>query len=181
MAFQGIRDKNNQNQKPFIIGDIVIACLAIALMVSELTASTIAAPNSYYFYDTSNGTIITEPATAIPPLKGTDGKQTLVLAKFFTCTTCGDRKIGYLVKYTAQAKPTKQLLSEPLPDNATPVQKSQHAAEISALQMSIAEGRLVRLLAKGSPWISALSFKGMQLIKNASQCPGGKYAKPCLP
>ena len=31
MAFQSIRDKMNQNQKPFIIGGIVLACVAVGL------------------------------------------------------------------------------------------------------------------------------------------------------
>lgn len=182
MAFQSIRDKMNQNQKPFIIGGIVIVCAAVALVVWELKpASTISAPSSYYFYDTSNGTVKVEPVTAIPPLKGHDGRRTLVLAEFFTCTTCGDRKISYLVKYTARARAAKKLLGEPLPADASPIQKSQHAADIASLRMSVADGKLVRLPAKGSPWISAMSFQGLELIRRASRCPGGRYARPCLP
>ena len=182
MAFQGIREKMNQNQKPFVIGGIVAVCLAVALVVWEIKpAGTIAAATSYYFYDTSSGRITTEPASAIPPLKGATGKDTLVRAFMLTCTSCGDKKVGYLIKYDQEARAAMKAEAQPLPANATPVEESRHAAEIPQLKFAAAEGRFVRLPAKGSPWIPAMSFTGMQLIKKASQCPGGKYAEPCLP
>ena len=182
MALQSIRKKMNQNQKPFVIGGIVAVCLAVGLVVWEVKPAGVPpAPSSYYFYDTSNGSITTEPASAIPPLKGISGKDTLVRAFMLTCTNCGDKKVGYLIKYNQQAKAAMKAEAQPLPANATPVEKSQHAAEIPQLMLAAAEGRLVRLPAKGSPWIPAMSFQGMALIKAASQCPGGSHAKPCLP
>ena len=146
MAFQGIRDKMNQNQKPFIIGGVVMVCVALGLLVWELKpVSAVAAPNSYYFYDTSSGSVTTEPASEIPPLKGANGRDTLVLAKFFTCTACGDKKLGYLVKYTPTARSVMRKLASPLPANATPEELGQRAAESAELRMSIASGKLVRL------------------------------------
>ncbi len=123
----------------------------------------------------------TEPASAIPPLKGAAGRDTLVRAFMLTCTSCGDKKVGYLIKYNQEARAAINAEAQALPASATPVEKSQPAAEIPQLRMAAAEGRLVRLPAKGSPWIPAMSFKGMALIKTASQCPGGSHAKPCLP
>ncbi len=182
MLFQSIREKINQNQKPFVIGGIVLVCVAVGLLAWELKpASVVAAPTSYYFYDTSNGSITTEPASAIPPLKGATGQDTLVRAFMLTCTTCGDKKVAYLIKYNQEARAAITAESQALPANATPMEKSQHAAEIPQLRLAAAAGRLVRLPAKGSPWIPAMSFKGMALIKAASQCPGGSHAKPCLP
>ncbi len=182
MSLQGIREKMNQNQKPFIIGGIIIVCLSLGLLVWELKpVSAVAAPNSYYFYDTSDGSITTEPAAAIPPLKGAGGKDTLVRAFMFTCSTCGDKKAGYLLKYSAEGKAALTFLSHPPSADATAMQRSQYAAESSQYKLFVGEGTLVRSPAKGTPWVPAMSLQGRQLIKQATECPGGRHAKPCLP
>ena len=181
MAFQGIRDKMNQNQKPFIIGGIVIVCLALGLLVWELKpAGAVAAPNSYYYYDTSNGNITTEPATAIPPLKGASGKDTLVRAFMFTCSTCSDKKVGYLMKYSPQAKAAEQYLAHPPSDTMTPQQAMQYNGTLSQYQMAVANGTLVRLPKKGSQWYPLMSGPGTAIAKPI-QCPGNSMGKPCLP
>jgi hypothetical protein len=182
MALSGIREKMNQNQKPFIIGGIVIVCLAIALVIWELKpVSAPPPPSSAYFYDTSNGSIVVKPANSIPPLKGANGKDTLVLAKFFTCTTCGDKKIGYLLKYTSQGRSAIKVLAD-APTALSPKEKIvAFATQESGEKMAVAEGTLVRLPAKGSHWVSAMSFRGIQLIRQAKSCPGNQFAKPCSP
>lgn len=182
MAFQGIRDKMNQDQKPFIIGGIVMMCVALGLVAWELKpVSAPSAPSSYYFYDLANGRITTEPATAIPPLKGAGGKDTLVRAFMFTCSTCGDKKVGYLMKYSAEGRAALAFLAHPPGPSAPPEKRSRYAAESSQYKLFVGEGTLVRLPAKGSPWISAMSFQGMKLVRHASHCPGNRNAKPCLP
>jgi len=182
MAIQGIREKMNQNQKPFIIGGMIIVCLSLGLLVWELKpVGAPPPPSSYYYYDTSNGSITTEPATAIPPLKGAAGKDTLVRAYMFTCSTCGDKKAGYLLKYSAEGQAALAFLSHPPGADATAMQISQYAAESSQYKLFVGEGTLIRSPAKGAPWVPAMSFTGRQLIKQATQCPGGRHAKPCLP
>jgi hypothetical protein len=182
MALSDIRKKMNQNQTPFIIGGIVVVCVALGLLVWEIKpVSAPPPPSSAYFYDTSNGSIVVKPADSIPPLKGANGKDTLVLAKFFTCTTCGDKKIGYLLKYSSQAKAAKRFLAHPPGANATPLQRSQFAAEASQYRLFVGEGTEIRLPKSGSPWISAVSAQGIQLITQAKICPGNQVAKSCLP
>lgn len=181
MAMSSIREKMNQNQKPFVIGGIVIACLAIALMVWELKpASAPAAPDSCYFYDTSSGSLTVEPSTAVPPLKGVGNKGTLVQAFLFTCSTCADKKIGYLLKYTHRAKVAKRYLARPPRGNMTPQQSMQFNSSLSQYQMAVADGTLVRLPSKGAHWYPLASPVGAR-IAAPPRCSATELAKPCLP
>jgi len=181
MAFQGIRDKMNQDQKPFIIGGIVMMCVALGLVAWELKpVSAPSAPSSYYFYDLANGRITTEPATAIPPLKGAGGKDTLVRAFMFTCSTCGDKKVGYLMEYSPQAKAAKKYLANPPAESMTPQQAMRYNADLSKYRMLVANGTLVRLPAKGSQWYPLTGPVGSQ-IATAPHCSSTTFAKPCQP
>ncbi len=181
MAISGIREKINENQKPFVIGGVVMVCLAVGLLIWELKpVSAPPAPSSYYFYDTSNGSITTEPITAISPLKGAGGKDTLVQAFFFTCSTCGDKKIGYLLKYTRRAKAAKAYLARPLSGTMTPQQSMQFNSSLSKYQVAVAMGTLVRLPAKGSHWYPIAGPTGSQ-ITSPPRCSATALAKPCFP
>jgi len=181
MAISDIRDKMNQNQKPFVIGGIVLMCLALGLLIWEFKpVSAPAAPDRYYFYDTSNGSITTEPITAISPLKGSDGKDTLVQAFFFTCTSCGDKKLGYLLKYTPRAKEAKAYLARPPSASMTPQQSMQFGSSLSKYQVAVAMGTLVRLPTKGSHWYPIVGPMGSQ-ITSPPRCSATELAKPCFP
>ncbi len=181
MAMSGIREKMNENQKPFIIGGIVMVCLALGLLIWELKpVSAPSAPSSYYFYDMSNGSITTEPATAISPLKGADGKDTLVQAFFFTCSSCGEKKIGYLLKYTRRARAAKALLAQPPGGAMTAQQSMQFNSSLSKYQVAVAMGTLVRLPAKGARWYPIAGPAGSQ-ITSPPRCSGSGLAKACLP
>ena len=181
MAIQSVRDKMNKNQKPFVIGGIVIVCLAIGLIVWEMKpVSAPPPPSTHYFYDTANGSITTEPISALPPLKGTTGKYTLVRAYMYTCTTCGDKKIGYLMKYTPQAVAAKQYLAQPESPNMTPQQSMAYFASRGSYESAIPNGTYVRLPKKGSHWYPLMSAAGTAIAKPIS-CPGNSAGKPCLP
>ena len=181
MAISDLRDKMNQNQKPVLIGGVVAVCLALGLVVWELEpASAPPAPDRYYFYDTSNGSITTEPSSAIAPLKGAGGKDTLVQAFFFTCTTCADKKIGYLLKYTRRAKEAKAYLEHPPSAAMTPQQSMQFNSSLSKYEVAIAMGTLVRLPAKGSQWYPIAGPMGSQII-SPPRCSATALAKPCFP
>jgi hypothetical protein len=181
MAISGIREKINENQKPFVIGGVVMVCLAVGLLIWELKpVSAPPAPSSYYFYDTSNGSITAEPVTAISPLKGAGGKDTLVQAFFFTCSTCGDKKIGYLLKYTRRAKAAKAYLEHPPSAAMTPQQSMQFNSSLSKYQVAVAMGTLVRLPAKGSHWYPLASPMGVRIAAKP-RCSSTALAKACLP
>ena len=181
MALSDIREKMNQGQKPFVIGAIVSVCLAIGLLIWEFKpVSAPPAPDRYYFYDTSNGTITIEPSTAISPLKGAGGKDTLVQAFFFTCSGCGDKKIGYLLKYTRRARAAKALLAQPPGGAMTAQQSMQFNSSLSKYQVAVAMGTLVRLPAKGAHWYPIAGPAGSQ-ITSPPRCSGSGLAKACLP
>ena len=181
MAISDIREKMYENQKPFVIGGIVVVCLALGLVIWEFKpVSAPPGPSRYYFYDTSNGTITTEPSTAVSPLKGAGGKDTLVQAFFFSCSTCGDKKIGYLLKYTRQAKAAKALLAQPSSGNMAPQQSMQFNSSLSRYQVAIATGTLVRLPTKGAHWYPIAAAMGSQ-IASPPRCSATALAKACLP
>lgn len=181
MALQSIRKKMNQNQKPFVIGGIVAVCLAVGLVVWEVKPAGVPpAPSSYYFYDTSNGSITTEPAGALPPLKGATGKDTLVRAYMYTCTSCGDKKVGYLMKYTPRAKQALQYLAQPKGPHMTPQQSMAYFSSRAQYESAIPAGTYVRLPAKGSHWHPLMSQAGSAITKPI-KCPGNSAGKPCLP
>ena len=181
MAISDIREKMYENQKPFVIGGIIAVCLALGLVIWEFNpVSAPHGPSRYYFYDTSNGAITTEPSTAVPPLKGAGGKDTLVQAFFFTCGTCGDKKIGYLLKYTRQAKAAKVLLAQPHSGTMAPQQSMQFTSSLSRYQVAIATGTLVRLPAKGARWHPIAGPVGSQ-IASPPRCSATALAKACFP
>ncbi|MGC9260008.1 MAG: hypothetical protein ACP5I8_08040 [Phycisphaerae bacterium] len=181
MAISDIREKINENQRPFVIGGIVMVCLAVGLLIWEFKpVSAPSAPDRYYFYDTSNGSITTEPSTAISPLKGAGGKDTLVQAFFFTCSTCGDKKIGYLLKYTRRARAAKAYLAHSQSGTISPQQSMQFNSVLSKYQVAIAMGTLVRLPTKGSRWYPIAGPTGSE-ITSPPRCSATGLAKPCFP
>lgn len=181
MAISDIREKMDENQKPFVIGGIVMVCLAVELLIWEFKPVSVpAGASSYYFYDMSNGSITTEPVTAISPLRGANGKDTLVQAFFFTCSSCGDKKIGYLLKYSRRAKAAKALRMHPGNGAMAPQQSMQFNSSLSRHQVAIAMGTLVRLPAKGSHWYRIASSMGSQ-IASPPRCSTTALAKACRP
>ncbi len=181
MTLSDIREKMRQGQLPMVIGAVVMVCLALILVIWELKpAGAPHAPDHCYFYDTSNGGITIEPIGAIPPMKGANGGNTLVLAKFFSCTTCGDKKLGYLLKYTASGKAAAESLAHQSGGNLTASQSMQFNSSLSQYQIAIASGTLVRLPAKGSRWYPIASPTGSKIARSP-RCSATALAKPCLP
>ena len=182
MAIADLREKINQNRN-WSIGVISVLVVLAAILGWRWfwPVRTAGRPSSYYFYDLANGGLSTAPSNKLPPLIGATGKPTLVRAVMLTCTGCGDRKLAYLLKYTAAAKAARRLLNHPPGPSATPMQATEFAAQLSARKLQMTEGTLVRLPAHGSPWMPALSPAGATLIRNANECPGESFAKPCNP
>jgi hypothetical protein len=170
-----------QDQLPMVIGAAVMVCLALAVVIWELhPASVPATPNRCYFYDTANGNVIIEPNGTIPPMKGANGGETLVLAKFFSCTGCGDKKLGYLLKYNAKAKAAAEALTHQSSGNLSPSQSMQFNSSLAKYQIAIASGTLVRRPAKGSHWYLLASVAGSKIAR-LPRCSATALANACLP
>lgn len=177
-----IRKWLNENQKWIAV--IVVLLLAGVLWWvwrNIQSTQTVAAATQYYFYDISTKQLSVRPATDLPPLKDASGKAVIVRAIFVTCTTCGNRRLAYLMKYNSAARAAKKYLDHPPGSGAPQRQIAQFAAETPTLKLDVANGTLVRLLQTGSPWYYSRSPEGSDIIRKAMQCPGGRFAQTCQP
>lgn len=182
MVFADLREKVNQNRNGAValISVLLVASVVLGWRWLRPGPKT-GKPTSYYFYDTANDQLSTAPANRLPPQIGATGKPTLVRAVMLTCTGCGDRRLAYLLKYTAAAKKARRLLDQPPAASAPPALAADYASRLSDRKLQVSEGTLVRLPAQGSPWVLAMSAAGATLIHNARHCPDGTFAQACNP
>jgi len=169
-----LRQTINENSAAVSIIAAVIAVLAIVYIFHNSVGGggTGAAPKAYY-YDTSTGQFYTYRSSRPAPIKNAQGKRTIVLAYMYTCSSCGNRKIAWLQKYTRQArKALEQML------NYKPVPGKPPAPPPMEAPM-FGTGILVRSPAKGSKWYPVQSPEG-QAIQQLPKCTSGT-AKICLP
>lgn len=122
-----------------------------------------------YFIDTSNWALLVRPKADVPPLIGATGKPTVVRAVFFTYTSCKNKKLLYLLKYT----PTEQKILMRL--------QHHHGGDKSlfAIEMQTILGTLVRLPVKGSHWFLANSPTGQRIMTPPAD--SGRPAHFCNP
>ena len=182
MAQSDIRKWLNDNQK-WLAAVLVILIAGILWWMWRSTRATprVAAATKYYFYDTSTRQLSVHPADELPPLKNAAGKAVIVRAVFLTCTSCGNRKLAYLLKYTAAAQAAEKYLIHPPGSGAPQSEVGQFAAQVPTLKVEVADGTLIRLPTPGSKWVGKLSPQGAAILQQASKCPGNQYAQPCLP
>ncbi len=182
MSMAGIRTWLNRNQKWLaIMVVIVLAGILWWVWHSIQTPAPVSAASSYYFYDTSTRQVSVRPATELPPLKNAAGKRTVVRAVFITCTSCGNRQLGYLLKYTAAARSAKKYLDNPPGKGAPQNEIGQFASEVPTLKLQVANGTLIRLPKTGAHWVYAQSPQGTAIIRKVTECPGHRYARTCVP
>lgn len=183
LRISNIRDALNRNQAIISIIAVVFTILAIWWILKSEFKSPYKTNVNQYFYDTSTQSLVVKPSTAIPPLIGKSGKRTVVRAYLFTCSSCSNKQIGYLQEYTPaarQALVTLQKMGNAGP-NAGPGNPSGPSAANNPfqLEMTAFQGSLVRLPAKGSPWMLANTPQGMQIM-TPPPCAKG-VLKPCIP
>lgn len=119
--------------------------------VKEAVAGT---RRTAYFIDTADGSLTIRPRSDIPPLVGKTGKLTVVLGVFYSCGSCKDKRLAYLLKYTKAEQERLQRLQRRSPGDRT--------TQIAAIQAF--EGMLVRRPANGSRWFPASSPTGTQIM-----------------
>jgi hypothetical protein len=163
MNFSNIRQAINKNAAVAGIIAAVVIIVMIAYLIRQMGPPAFKPGGAYYFNTAPGrhyGDISIHSAAKYPPLiDPKTGKPTLVLAMFYTCGSCKNKKLVYLQKYTRQAK---ALIKE----------KGSRAL----LKMGIA-GLVVRKPAKGSRWYPLNSPQG-QRITTPPKC---AKLKPCVP
>ena len=185
LRITNIRDAMNRNQSVISIVAVVFTIIAIAYILHYELHSRYVTTVNQYFYDTATQQLKVEPSTAIPPMRGAGGKYTLVRAYVFTCSSCDNKQIGYLEKYTPQGKAALINLQKmanqppPKPGPGAPPNGNMPYANPFELEMQAYNSSLVRLPAKGSPWVPANSPEG-QHIMTPAPCASG-VLKPCVP
>ncbi len=169
-----LRETINRNSAVVSIVAAVVIIVVLALSIRSFMGGNTGAgvPTMAYFYDTSNQTISVRPTIDYPPLPGATGKNTVVLAYFYTCTTCADKKLVYLQKYSSRAKKALQAMMNNAKSNK-PGAINPMAYEAAMSQNAI----LVRSPAKGSPWVPLASPQGQQV----TMPPNCAKLKVCMP
>ena len=169
-----LRHTINENSAAVSIIAAVIAVLAIVYIFRNSVngGGTGSAPMAYY-YDTSTHQFYTYRSSRPPPIKNAQGKRTIVLAYMYSCSSCGNRKIAWLQKYSKQARiALKKMLNYKPAPGKPPGPPPMEAPMFGT-------GILVRSPAKGSKWYPIQSPEGQQ-IAQLPKCPTGT-AKICLP
>ncbi len=159
MNFSDIRQAINKNATVAGIIAAVVIIVLVANIIRQMGPRTYGTGEAYY-YNTATGAISIHSAAKYPPLiDPKTGKPTLVLAMFYTCSSCKNKKLIYLQKYTRQA------------------QAMIKNRGVTALQKLGVAGMLVRSPAKGSQWYPLNSPQG-QRIATPPNC---AKLKPCSP
>lgn len=117
-----------------------------------------------WFYDLESATLYPASEDVRPPAVAPSGGEG-VRAQVYTCTTCSEseRFIGYLEKYSEQAKTAMQ-------NDNTPIDPQV-----------LLEGHLVRT-ADGDAWTPLKSAQGDMIVQQAkSRCPADQTIQSCFP
>ncbi|MCL5946258.1 MAG: hypothetical protein M1472_05320 [Planctomycetes bacterium] len=171
-----LRNTINENSAVVSIIAAVVAIVAIAFIVRNFIQTPNYGPTTAYYYDTSDGSVQVLPRSKYPPLIGKTGKPTLVWAEYYTCSSCSDKKLAYLEKYSPQAKKAMEQLQA---EANNPKTKGM-PPNFAMMQMAMAGGgMLVRSPQKGSQWYPLESPEGMR-IATPPACASGQL-KACNP
>lgn len=172
-----LRRTINENSIAAGIVSVVIAAAIFSFIWIHYFGSPGLGPTDRYFYDTATHKVLTLPFSEIPPLIGETGKPTVVRAVFLTCSSCGNKRLAYLEKYTKQA----QAALENLQKKARNVKTRSEATRLALTAMSLrGNGLLVRSPKKGSQWYPRTSPEGMLIIAHM-RCRNGGELKICNP
>ncbi|HTV47234.1 MAG TPA: hypothetical protein VMG59_02200 [Phycisphaerae bacterium] len=161
-----MRESMTRNSAVIGIIALVAAIVALAFIIRQIFPPHGGPVPQCYFYDTSNGTVSVRPQTDYPPLIGSTGQPTVVYAIYLTCSTCENKYLAYLQKYTPASQ---QMLNHTLSGKAS-----------TSYQGTFSVGFLVCRPDDTSNWYPAGSPEGLQIIQS-KPCPNNQPPGPCLP
>jgi hypothetical protein len=168
-----LRTTINEHSAAVSIVAAVIAILAIVWIFHNSSGGGLGNAPMAYYYDTSTHQFYTYRSSRPPPLKNAAGKRTIVLAYMYTCSSCHNRKIAWLQKYSKQAREALEKMLNYKPAPGAPPGPPPMESPI------MGTGILVRSPAKGSKWYPIQSPEG-QAIAQLPKCTSGQ-AKICMP
>lgn len=108
-------------------------------------------------------------AFEVPPLPGKDGRATIVMAVYWGFDGVAEPKLGYLKKYTPEAKARL--------DEDVKAHKGEPSPE---LWIAVYPDLLVRRPESGSKWVGVLTDEGQAIIKTPVDSQGHS-AWQCTP
>lgn len=168
-----IREWMNNNPAIMTIGAVVLLIICLGVIVNQLRGpGTRARTIDVYYYDLNTGELFVTESDQIPPIDTDSGAEAGVLAYVYSCTDCSDessRKIGFLQKYSKEAK---QMLvdagGEP-PDDP----RFYEVVEMN--------GQLVKRV-EDQAWVPINSEQGYEMMEQSGvDCPEGQRPIPCYP
>jgi len=163
-----LREWLNNNSAVTTTGALVLllAALMIVLWSSGVFGGSGGGGKLAYYYDLKTKKLFTAEAGQIPPMKAPSGANNGVVAHVFSCSDCSDassRFIGWLERYTDQAKKAFEK-SNQFP-GANP------------------QSDLIRLPKSNAKWVSAASRAGDHLMHQAKvgRCKNIRQLQICHP
>ena len=160
------------NKNPMIGVGVAVVILVVAGVIVMRSTGIGDSPNilkQRYFYDMTSGDVIV--MDNVPAPVTADSGSTAVWAAVYTCGSCdneSERFVGYLQKYTDQAKS----------EVAKPLSQQDYD--------TVNEGTVVAMVPEKAgdelAWFQVETREGMQITQASVQarCPGG-MTMPCSP
>ena len=174
----GMREWMNDNNSTVTIGAAVVLVVAVVIMLATFGGGEDAneAPTvGRYFLDLTTNKPFVAPPDAVPPIDTPGGKKDAgVRAVYLTCGGCGDRFLGWLERFTPEAK---RLYLDTVAQNKT--RKTPLPAEM-VVRQGLPNGFQVRG-PDGGEWVAQSSARGQEVVNSARDRCGDKRLKPCDP
>ena len=167
---RSLREHLNSGYLRFLILPLLALC-GWAVYASYHATSGSQIPdfrNKVFFLDVESNEVIIKTDADIPPLLSRSGKPTVVQAIYQTTTTCKDKTLVYLLKYTDEAKA------------AIDEKESKLGRFRYSILIEYTNDVLVRRPEPDSPWVSGNSPEGVAIM-NSLPHPANVDARCCNP
>jgi hypothetical protein len=151
-----------------LAASLVVLLTAIWLIVGRLLATDPHAVHQAYFVNDGTLEPCLGPGDQFPPLSRPEGE--LVWGVYYSCDGCKTRQLGYLQKYSPEAKRN-------MDESA-----AQHGGfPDQGVLIGAAKELWVRAPARGSKWYDMRSREGME-VTSAANCGAGREKDfgPCV-
>ncbi len=174
----GAREWLNENSAVPMITAAVILIVALVIVLATFGGGEDVNEEptlGQFFLDLTTNESFVAPPGAAPPIDTPGGsKDAGVRAIYLTCDGCGDRYLGWLERYTPEAK---QLYLDTVEQNKT--REIQLPTEM-VVRQSLPKGLQVRG-PDGGKWVAQSSGQGQEITSSARNRCGERPAQPCDP